>query len=128
MLLTNRGKGLSKDIVNCCFTATNGTNSHETVTHKRGFVQLNDLNEPLRSFNQVVGFKESLNGSLNFLVDLFRNVGLSWEDISNKRLEKRLILGDELGEVHISQGTSDKHFFVSVGALGTLNVTGSTEN
>lgn len=128
MLLTNRGKGLSQDIVDGCFTATDGTDSHKTVTHKRSFVQLDDLNEPLGSLNQVVGFKESLNGCLDFLVDLFGNVGLSWEDISNKRLEKRLILGDELGEVHISQGTCDKHFLISVRALGTLDVTGSTEH
>jgi hypothetical protein len=50
----------------------------------------------LRPFNQVVGLKESLDSSFNFLINLLGNVSLPGEDISDKRLEKRLILGDEL--------------------------------
>jgi hypothetical protein len=53
---------------------------------------------------------------------------LPGEDISDKGLEEGLVLSDELGQVHISQCTCDKHFLVSISLFGTLYVTGSTKH
>lgn len=98
MRLSDSGgaKSLGQNVVNCGLTAAYGADSHETVTHKGCLVKLDNLNEPLRLLSKIVLLKEGLNSQFDFLIDLLGDVGLFWEDISNQRLEKWLILGDEL--------------------------------
>ena len=105
MLLTNGSEGLSKNVVDGVLTAFYGADFHETVTHEGSFLKVNDLDILLRLFNQVVGLQESLNITFDFLVNHLENVSLPGEDISDEELEEGLVLSDELGQVHISQGT-----------------------
>jgi len=44
--LIQLSQSIGQGVHNGCLTAADGTNHHETVTHKRCFVKLNDLDEP----------------------------------------------------------------------------------
>ena len=125
--LSNFSEGISQSVHNGSLTATYGTDDHETVTYERGLVKLNDLDEPLWLIEQVVLSHELSDGTLNFLIGLLFDISLSWEDISEKRKEEWDILSDELGQVHISEGTGHNHFLISTWWLGSLGVTGSSE-
>jgi len=90
------GESVSKNIVDGGFSASYWPDCHKTVTYERCLVKLNDLYYPRGLFNEVCSLQECLNTCFDFLVDFFRNVCLPREDISNERLEKWLILSDEL--------------------------------
>jgi hypothetical protein len=51
------------------------------VTHKGGFVKLDDLNEPVFDFLKVVFFQKFSDSTLNFFVDLLWDIGLQRENI-----------------------------------------------
>lgn len=97
------------------------------MAHEGCFIELDDFNEPLGSFDKVILLEEHTDGSLNLLVDLLRNVSLLREDISYQRLEEGLILGDELGKIHISQGSRHNHLFISAGRLSSFLVACSSQ-
>jgi hypothetical protein len=98
------------------------------MTHERGFVELDDLDEPRVNMLQAVLNHQFLDGLLDTVVDLLLDAGLLGEDISKQGQEKWDILSDELGEVHISQGTAHDHFLVSTWWLSSLGVTSSSEH
>jgi hypothetical protein len=98
------------------------------VTHKRSFVKLDDLDEPRVNMLEAVLVHEFLDGFLDTFIDLLLNAGLLREDISQQGQEQRNILSDELGEVHISEGTAHDHFLVSTWWLSSLGVTSSSEH
>jgi hypothetical protein len=52
--LANNSEGISENVVDGCLTAANRADSHETVAHKRCLVKLNDFDEPLGLFYEVV--------------------------------------------------------------------------
>jgi hypothetical protein len=54
------------------------------VTHKRCFVELDDLDEPRINMLEAVLIHELLDSSLNIIVDLLLDVLLSGEDIQKK--------------------------------------------
>jgi hypothetical protein len=97
------------------------------VTYDGSLIELDNLNEPLWFIQQVVFSQELSDSSLDFLIGLLLNISLIWEDISEKRKEKWDILSDELGQVHISQGTSHDHFLIGTWWFLSLGVTGSSE-
>jgi hypothetical protein len=104
-----------------------GTNNHESVTHDRGLIKLDDLNEPILDLREVVLLDQSSNSTLYFFVDFLWNVVLFWEDISQERQEEWNILSNELGKVHISQGSCHDHLLISSDWLRSLGVTSSSE-
>jgi len=61
-------------------------------------------------------------------VSFVRHVLLSREDIINKLTEQRNILSNKLRHVHISEGTSNNHLFVSSFLLSTFVSTSSSED
>ena len=69
-----------------------------------------------------------LDSLLDIIVDLLLDVGLLRENISKQGQEKWDVLSDELGEVHISQGTAHDHFLVSTWWLSSLGVTSSSQD
>ena len=74
-------KSISKSIHNGSLTTTNSSDNHESMTYEGGFVKLDNLNEPIFNFKEIVIFKKSSDGSLNLFVNLLWNIALFWEDI-----------------------------------------------
>jgi hypothetical protein len=110
--LSALSESLSQDVHNGGLTATYGTDDHETVTYEGSLVELDDLDEPLWLVEQVLLSHELSNGLLDLLIGLLLDISLSWEDISEEGKEEWDILSDELGQVHISQGTGHDHFLI----------------
>ena len=98
------------------------------MTHDRCFVKLDDLDEPVLDFTEVVLLDESSYSTLDLFIDLLWNVALFWEDISQQGLEKWNILGNELRKIHISQGSSHDHLFIGTDWLRSLGVTSSSKD
>jgi hypothetical protein len=89
-------KSLSQNVHDSSLTATGRSDKHEAVTHKRSFVELDNLCLPGCFFLEVVGNQQLFDFILLGFVGLVRNVGLSGEDILNQSTEEGLILGNEL--------------------------------
>jgi hypothetical protein len=74
-------ESISKSVHNSGLTTSDRSDNHESMTHKGSFIKLNNLNEPIFNFKEVVFLKESSNGSLDLLIDFLWNVLLLWENI-----------------------------------------------
>jgi hypothetical protein len=74
-------KGISESVHDSSLSATDSSDNHESVTHKGGFIKLNDLDEPVLYFLKVVFFQESSDSSFNILVDFLWDSVLLWENI-----------------------------------------------
>ena len=120
-------KRLSKNIHNGCLTAASRTDKHEAVTHKGSFVQLDDFDVPGFDVFKVESVAKNSDLIFNSLIGLCGDAGLFGENVSNERGEQRLILGHELGQVHVSKGTGHNHLFVSSRNFLSLCVTSGTE-
>jgi hypothetical protein len=112
MWLSTFSEGISQDVHNSSLTATNGTDDHETVTYERSLIELNDLDEPLWSIEQVLLSHQLSDGTLDLLIGLLLNISLSWEDISEERKEKWDTVSDEFISLELRLGTSHDHFFI----------------
>ena len=88
-------------------------------------MQLDDLDNPIRTVIEIVGLNDLLDFSLDIFVDLLFNLGLLREDILKKLLEEWDILSDELGQVHITKGSAHEHFFFCSGIFSELGTGGS---
>jgi len=65
---------------------------------------------------------------LSLLVTLGWDSQLLGENILDQRQEKRNILSNELGQVHVTKSTSDNHLLVSTWWLSSLGVTSGTQD
>lgn len=121
-------QSISEGVHNGGLSRSYGTDNHESMTHDRGLIKLDDLNEPILDLREVLIFDELSNSGLNFFIDLLWNVVLFWENISQEGQEQWDILSDVLRKVHISQGSCHDHLFVSSNWLRSLGVTCSSED
>jgi hypothetical protein len=120
-------ESIGESVHNGSFTATNCSDNHESVTYERGLIKLDNLNEPVFNFKKVVVLKKSSDSRFDLFVDFLWNVALFWEDILKQLQEKRNILGNEFGKVHISQGSCHDHLLISAWWFRSLRVTSSSQ-
>jgi hypothetical protein len=123
----NTLKRLEKDVEDGRFTTSSRSNHHDSVTHKRGFIELNNLESPLRDHLEVHVGTQDLHLLNDGIVSLGGHVLLSGEDIINELTEQRNILSNELRHVHISEGTGNDHLLISSFLLSTFVSTGGSE-
>ena len=90
-----------------CLSGKRLTDHHETVTHSHHIVQLNDL------VNKVFGSIEVL--LLELVVDTLQHVDkVGWrqhsarEQVTRDVLEKGKVVGQELSQVDVLDGTKDE--------------------
>ena len=104
VVVSDARESLSQRVENGGLTATSSADNHETVTHSRGLVELNDLEEELVLLHKVLllEFEMNLLLFLNVIgpLDLISDHG---EDITDELSEERLVLHDELGHVHLGE-------------------------
>jgi hypothetical protein len=98
------------------------------VTHLSSLVKLDDFQEPLGFVDKVDSLNVGFDRLFNLLVRLGWDACLTREDILNEGCKERLILGYELGKVHITEGTSHNHLFVGASGFSSLGVTSGTEH
>jgi hypothetical protein len=80
--------------------------------YERILIELNDLDEPIWSIQQVLVSNELLIGTLDHLIGLLLNICSSWEDVSEERKEKWDTVSDEFISLELRLGTSHDHFFI----------------
>lgn len=94
-MLLGLTQSISKSVHDCSLTATNSSDKHESMTYERGLIKLNNLDEPIFDFHQVVFLQKSSDSRLNLFIDLLWNVALFWENILKQLQEQWDILGNE---------------------------------
>ena len=81
---------------------------HERVAHEAHLVDLDDLVHPVLVELQALLNDGLVDGRLDHRVLHLRGLEAG-EEIVDEREEERHVLGDELGEVHVAEGTHHKH-------------------
>mmetsp|Transcript_78729 Transcript_78729/g.197786 ORF Transcript_78729/g.197786 Transcript_78729/m.197786 type:complete len:473 (-) Transcript_78729:426-1844(-) len=119
--LTVVGHARGQDLRDLRLAAQCWPDKHEAVPHEGGLVELDDLQHPGVPIDQVALLDERPRPVLDILVDLLWRIRDFGEDVLEQREEKRHVVCNELGQVHVADGAHEKHLLVRIGGLGALH-------